>query len=76
MAMANDESAIRDLLEQRARATTAKNAEASVSARAPDIVAYDIAPPSRSVAAQRPIPMPPGNGLRPGMARSATTSRI
>ena len=45
MPLANDESAIRDLLEQRARATMVKNAEGSVSALAPDIVAYDIAPP-------------------------------
>jgi ketosteroid isomerase-like protein len=45
MPHASDEAAVRGLLERRARSTTAKDAEGSVSARAQDIVAFDIAPP-------------------------------
>ena len=45
MPHASDEAAIRGLLERRARSTTATDAEGSVSARAQDIVAFDIAPP-------------------------------
>jgi PhnB protein len=45
MLMSTDEAAIRTLLERRARATAAKDAGGSISALAPDVVSYDLAPP-------------------------------
>jgi ketosteroid isomerase-like protein len=43
--MSTDETAIRTLLDRRALATTAKDAEGSLRALAQDVVSYDLAPP-------------------------------